>query len=192
MGSKFLISTEGIFDKLIIDTLIEIIDYQGQYSANLSKNIIVRKSGGISGVIRQIEGTDYHCIGIIDDDKRKPKSYSDYADCEISEKKEIENIIYRYKENGHFKYLIVFCPAPEKWLDKCAIEISSSRKDFGLPEFFDDYRDMTKRSEMTGEDRALLTNYIKKLDSQGSYTLMLLKRSLMRLVNYHLKDRTSE
>lgn len=175
MRGKFLISVEGHLDKEIILCIVDRICILSDFALNRS-NFLIRRAGGNSQVIKNIRGHDDHCIGIIDEDKEKPKDYDKFEECYHN-----PNLSFMEKHNRHYKYLIVVKPAPERWLDNCAAEAGFGRTDFGLPDDFKRYRKLCKKSKLPAE----VKEYAKEVISSSSTSVNLLIKGVGKIYSYH-------
>lgn len=96
---------------------------------------------GVGAVINTITGVlkDKLAIGIIDNDKKKPKEFNNYIDLQVSP----HFSVMRHKENHHH-YLIVIKPAQEAFILSCASEAKVKLSDYNLPEDLEGLKKKTK------------------------------------------------
>ncbi len=185
MTDKFLITCEGEIDKLIVK---KVRDYLVSLGSNRrAKDIRIDKSKGNSEVLKKILSFPGNCIGIIDDDKRKPETFGQFQKCDVvKDTKYFNNCglsLNFYPDQDKMKYLIVVNPAPENWLDRCAENANKSRTEYGLPEDVKKYRNMAKSTNI---DEALFGKFIKSMlkASVPGKTLKMLIQSTLEFHEY--------
>ena len=117
MKSKLPIYVEGHLDKAIIDKIIACIAMQ---SGNVikSNDFFVDKANGIHAVLEKLLKATTTCIGIIDNDKRKPSAINKFEECRPVASLSLQVLLN--EDNGLNKFLFIFDPASEAWLVQCA------------------------------------------------------------------------
>ena len=117
MKSKLPIFIEGHLDKAIVD---KIIAYIAMQSGNVikSNDFFVDKANGIHAVLEKVLKANTTCIGIIDNDKRKPTAIQSFEECRPETNHNLQ--VFLNENNGLNKYLFIFDPASEAWLVQCA------------------------------------------------------------------------
>lgn len=188
MIDKFLIACEGELDKLLVKIIIhELL----RYESIRKRQFKIDKSNGLAGVIKQITDFQGNCIGIIDNDKadnkkkKLPLNYSNFKECKELTNKNVyrsSKISLKYYETQvGIKYLIIIDPAPERWLDNCAVSLNKSHSDYGLPENFNEYKNLAKKQDI---DIRLFRPFIKDIlySSTGGLSL---KTIIRKIIEYH-------
>ena len=123
MGRKLPIYVEGLLDKKIIELTIDKIVEFNNYKNHQSEFFIVM-SNGIGEVLKRMKKVDSTSIGIIDNDKKKPKQIDEYATC--GKYGELE-VLFK-EENCHKKFLFVFQPGPETWIQESAKSLGETNE----------------------------------------------------------------
>lgn len=112
---------------------------------------------------------DKYALGIIDEDTikvRKAQYFSGFADIKI------ENNLVLKKHSELQQYLILICPAIEKWLIENAVAVNLLPATFGLPNQLKDFSHISKATNI--DKNIAFYRFIKELikkDAPGIITL---------------------
>lgn len=91
---------------------------------------------------------DKFALGIVDEDMLERKYASQFS----VQQQNILGKLCLLKHTHRHHYLILLCPAIEKWIITCAEEINLNLEDFGLPHNVDMLRKITKTSKSEHDD----------------------------------------
>lgn len=128
--------------------------------------------GGVSNILKKEDVAHYINIGFVDNDKARGPKYFD----EFNEYSAGSNVIVK-KHPVNNDYLIVACPAIEKFILKQLAEIGKSPSDFGFPDDFKEFRKKLKNSNIKNnqEYKNMITE-LKNSDTTGfSFILETIK-----------------
>ena len=129
-------------------TLIEVLEYKNpSHKPNISS---------VLSALSEKNKAKQTLIGIIDNDKRKPKQYNEYV-----KERETKNLIFKkHKERNH--YLFVLKPALEKFLLNAAEQSGVDPEKYGFKDLIALKRVTKKRSVRTNNSFKQFVNSIKQ------------------------------
>jgi hypothetical protein len=112
---------------------------------------------GCNTVVNLMKGklNDHFALGIVDKDKRELDYIQEFEI--LNEQDSLE--LYKHRAKHH--YLILICPAIERWILERAEESGVRLEDFGLPNNLDELRKITKTS--TSEEKDPYSNALRAL-----------------------------
>ena len=178
--SGFLIAVEGNIDNVLIYEIIDKICFSSKNKIKQDE-IYVQICGGNSKVIKNIINFRGSCIGIIDNDKEKPKDYDKFEEiCVDKEFLQIKFINNSFQ--NHYKYLFINNPPAERWLDNCVKELGKDRTHFGLPDDFRKYVHLAKKSQLSNE----LITFIKFIVKSNAIPVKTFYHVFRKIIKFHL------
>lgn len=162
--NKMQICVEGTLDMEIVKSIVDLIAEHSNYFINRSCFFIDR-ANGISKVVSKLNKSNYTAIGIIDNDKIKPKLIENYTKCK--EYDDLNLVLYYYDNNGAKIFLLAFNKASEDWL------LNASRE-HSLPYFnsIAEIKKNSKKCELTTD----FLNIIKSIIRNNSLHSIFFRR----------------
>lgn len=132
-----------------------------------------------SEVIKTLDNKGYNNtigIGVIDRDKNQPKRLKD----EYKVIKRVDDLeLYQKRDNSN-RFIIVH-PVIEKWIDSEAQKYQINRNNYGLPQDFKAFKDMTK--DINISKKVGIKNYLSTIQNQQNSGFQKLKSLIIELLN---------